>query len=66
VAWVIGRAIGSSTSAEAIAATVAGALGGFVVIVGAMSLLRVDEFVEVRDMFVGRFRRSAGQRAAEV
>jgi putative peptidoglycan lipid II flippase len=66
VAWVIGRAIGSSTSAEAIAATVAGALGGFVVIVGAMSLLRVDEFVEVRDMFDGRFRRSAGQRAAEV
>jgi putative peptidoglycan lipid II flippase len=55
-AWVIGRGIGSSTSLAAIASTVAGGLGAAVVIVLAMTLLRVEEFAELRSLVVRRRR----------
>ncbi len=65
VAWVVGRAIGSGTSLEAVAATVAGGLAGVAVLLVAMSALRVQEFAEVREVVVSRWRRG-GTRAPDV
>lgn len=54
VAWVIGRTIGSATSIQAIASVFAGGLAGGAVIVLGMSLLRVPEFTDLRDLILRR------------
>jgi putative peptidoglycan lipid II flippase len=63
-AWVLGKAIGWDTSGEAVVATVVGlGAAGAITFVGLLAL-RVEEFSEVLDLVLRRFRRRKQRSAA--